>query len=52
MKNLGAGLVVIGFIVYFGGELVQITPYNLFGFLLLIVGAVLYGVGRKKLKSE
>jgi hypothetical protein len=49
MKNTGAVLVVIGFVIWVGGEL---TGYpNLIGLGILIVGAVLYFIGRKKLKS-
>ena len=51
MKNAGAAAVIIGFILWFGGEFIGIQPYNIIGLPILIVGAVLYFVGRKKTKS-
>jgi hypothetical protein len=52
MKNIGAIAVVFGFLLYFGGELINIVPYNTIGLPILVIGAVLYRVGRKKSKSE
>jgi hypothetical protein len=49
MKNLGAIAVVLGFVLWVGGEFV-IVPYNLIGLPILIVGAVLYFVGRRRAK--
>jgi hypothetical protein len=49
LKNIGATAVVVGFVVWFGGELVGYP--NVIGLGILIVGAVLYFVGRKKQKS-
>jgi len=49
MKTLGATLVVVGFVTWFGGSLIPpFIPYNMIGIPLLVVGAVLYFVGRKK----
>lgn len=47
MKNLGTVCVVVGFALWFGGEMF-IGPYNIVGLPILIVGAVLYFVGRKR----
>lgn len=48
MKNLGAILIVLGFALWFGGELLAILPYNVAGLPLVFVGAVLYFLGRRK----
>jgi hypothetical protein len=47
MKTIGAVAVVIGFLLWFGGELVNIVPYNTIGIPILAIGAVLYFVGRR-----
>jgi hypothetical protein len=36
---------------FLGGEFVRIRPYNIIGLPILIGGAVLYFVGRKRAKS-
>ena len=48
MKTVGALLVVFGFAIRFGGELLAIQPYNVAGMPMVFVGAVLYFVGREK----
>jgi hypothetical protein len=47
MKNAGAAAVVIGFILWIGGEFI-IQPYNIIGLPILIGGAFLYFMGRRK----
>lgn len=47
MKNAGAVAVVVGFVVWVGGEFV-IVPFNLIGLLILFAGAVLYFIGRRR----
>ena len=49
MKFAGAVLVIVGFIVWFGGDLVGLpAAINLCGLLLLVLGAVLYFIGRRR----
>ena len=48
MKTIGAALVVLGFVLWFGGELVNLIPYNIAGIPVLGIGAVLYFVGRRR----
>ena len=48
-KNIGATLVVVGFVTWFGGSLFPpLVPFNTIGIPLIVVGAVLYFVGQKK----
>ena len=48
MKNIGSVAVVFGFLLWFGGELINIVPYNTIGIPILAIGAVLYFVARSK----
>ena len=48
MKTTGALLIVLGFALWFGGELVAIQPYNVAGLPMVLVGAVFYFLGRRK----
>jgi len=56
MKNIGAIAVVFGFLLWFGGAMESVhlalgfnmIPYNTIGIPILIIGAVLYFVGRRK----
>ena len=48
MKNIGAVAVGLGFLLWFGGELVNIVSYNINGMPILAIGAVLYFVGRRR----
>ena len=48
MKNIGSVAVVFGFLLWFGGELINIVPYNALGIPILAVGAALDFVGRSK----
>ena len=49
MKTTGAVAVVVGFVVWFGGEFVGFP--NVIGLGILVIGAVLYFVGRKRQKA-
>ena len=49
LKNIGATAVVVGFVAWFGGEFVGFP--NVIGLGILIIGAVLYFVGRKRQKA-
>ncbi|MBX9581612.1 MAG: hypothetical protein K2X87_15025 [Gemmataceae bacterium] len=51
MKTVGAVGVVVGLLLWFGGEFARIQPYNVIGMPIPIVGAVLYFVGRRGGKS-
>jgi hypothetical protein len=51
MKNAGAVAVVLGFIVWVGGEFTIPSNYNLIGLPILFAGALLYSIGRKREKS-
>ena len=48
MKTFGPFFIVLGFALWFGGELLSIQPYNIAGIPMIFIGAVLYFVGRKK----
>lgn len=48
-KTIGATLVVVGFVTWFGGSLIPpLVPFNTIGIPLIVVGAALYYAGRKK----
>lgn len=47
MKNIGSIAVVFGFLLWFGGELINIVPYNIIGIPILAIGALLYFAGRR-----
>ena len=47
MKHVGAVAVVLGFVVWVGGEFAIPSNYNLVGLPILFAGAVLYFIGRK-----
>ena len=47
MKTTGAFLIVLGFALWFGGELLAIQPYNVRGLPMVLVGAALYFLGRR-----
>ena len=52
MKNIGTVAVVLGFLVWFGGEIIYIVPpYNTIGLPILGIGAMLYFVGNRKKNS-
>ena len=48
MKTFGALLIVLGFALWFGGELLAIQPYNVAGMPMVFVGVIPYFVGREK----
>ncbi len=49
MKNTGAVIAVLGFVLWLGGELASFANLiRLAGFTGFIIGTVLYFVGRKK----
>jgi hypothetical protein len=51
MKRVGAVAVVLGFVVWIGGEFAIPSNYNLVGLPILFAGAVLYFIGRKRTQS-
>lgn len=48
MQSLGGIGVVLGFLIWFGGEIVQIQPFNVLGIPVLFAGAYFYFKGRKR----
>jgi hypothetical protein len=51
MKHVGAMAVVLGLVIWVGGEFMIPSNYNLVGLPILFAGAVLYFIGRKRTQS-
>ncbi|HCO23450.1 MAG TPA: hypothetical protein DIT97_10470 [Gimesia maris] len=50
MQKIGGIGVILGFLIWFGGELVQIQPFNVLGIPILFAGAFFYFKSRKRQK--
>lgn len=50
MQTIGGIGVILGFLIWFGGELVQTQPFNVLGIPILFAGAFFYFKSRKRRK--